>query len=191
MKIIVGISNRHIHLTKESLNFLFGENYELTNIKNLLQKGMFACQETLTIEGPKGKIENVRIVGPCRPYNQIEISKTDSFILGINPPVRNSGDLENSSPITIIGPKGKLELSNGCIIATRHIHITYEELEKLNLKNNDIVSIKINSEKPAILSNVYLKASEDATLELHLDTDDANANLLRQSDEVEIILNEK
>lgn len=191
MKINVGVSNRHVHLTKESVSILFGENFELTNFKELSQKGMFACQEKVTIEGPKGKIENVRIVGPYRPYNQIEISKTDSFILGVNPPVRNSGDLENSCPITIIGPKGKLELSNGCIIAARHIHISYDDLEKLNLKNNNTVSIKINSEKPAILSNVYLKASEDATLELHLDTDDANANLLKQGDEVEIILNEK
>lgn len=191
MKITVGISNRHVHLTKESIEILYGNNYQLSILKNLSQKGQFASKETVTIQGPKGSIDNIRVLGPCRKYNQVEISKTDSFKLGINPPVRNSGDLIDSSPITIIGPKGKIELLYGCIIATRHIHIPYTDLDKLKLKNNDMVAIKINGEKSAILNNVILKASDDATLELHLDTDDANANLINQGDEVEVLINEE
>ena len=188
MKINVGISNRHVHLNKETLDLLFGKDYKLEIQKELSQKGQFESKQTVIIKGPKGQIENVRILGPVRDYNQIEISKTDSFKLGVNPPVRNSGDLKNSEKITIIGPNATIELDEGCIIATRHIHITFEELERLGLKNNSTVSIKIGGEKGAILDNVYLKASEDATLELHLDTDDANACLISQGDEVEVLV---
>ena len=186
MKIKTGVSNRHVHLTKETIEILFGKNYKLEIQKELSQKGQFASTSLVSIKGPKGSIENVRILGPARDYDQIEISKTDSFKLGINPPVRNSGDLKGSSPITLIGPNGQIDLKEGCIIPTRHIHISFEDLEKLGFKNNDKVYIKIDGEKPAILSNVYLKASEDANLELHLDTDDANANLIMQGTEVEL-----
>lgn len=187
MKVNVGISNRHVHLNRETLDLLFGDNFELEILKELSQKGQFASKQTVTIKGPKGQIENVRILGPVRPYNQIEISKTDSFKLGLNPPIRNSGDLSGSEKITIIGPNAEITLNEGCIIATRHIHISFDQLSKLGLKNNDMVAIKTNTEKSSILYNVYLKASEDATFELHLDTDDANANMLKQGDEVEII----
>ena len=187
MKINVGVSNRHVHLTKDALETLFGKDYKLEIQKPLSQKGQFATTSFVTIKGPKGQIENVRILGPERNYNQIEISKTDSFKLGLNPPVRNSGDLENSSPITIVGPLGELNLDKGCIIATRHIHISTEDLNKFGFKNNEKVFIRINSEKSAVLGDVYLKASEDATLELHIDTDDANANLVKQNDTVELV----
>lgn len=187
MKISVGISNRHVHLTKDALEVLFGKDFKLEIQKELSQKGQFASTSLVTIKGPKGEIPNVRILGPVREYNQVEISKTDSFKLGVNPPVRNSGDLNGSSPITLIGPNGTLELNKGCIIATRHIHISYDNLNKIGLPNNSKVQIKINGEKGGILDNVYLKASENGTLELHVDTDDANANLLNQGDLVEVI----
>ncbi len=187
MKISVGVSNRHIHLTKESLEILFGSNYNLEILKGLKQPGQFASSSLVTIKGPKGQIENVRILGPLREYNQVEVSKTDCYTLGINPPVRNSGDLKGSSPITIIGPKGELHLEEGCIIATRHIHISYRDLEKLHLEKVSKVKIKIDGEKGAILDNVYLKPSENGCLELHLDTDDANAHLVKQDDLVEVI----
>lgn len=187
MEVNVGISNRHVHLKKETLDLLFGKDFELEIQKELSQKGQFASKQTVSIKGPKGQIDNVRILGPVRSYNQVEVSKTDSFKLGVKPPVRNSGDLEGSEKITIIGPNATIELDEGCIIATRHIHITFDELEKLGLKNNRTVSIKIEGEKGSTLDNVYLKASEDATLELHLDTDDANACLLSQGDKVKVI----
>ena len=187
MKISVGISNRHVHLTKDALELLFGKDFKLEVQKELSQKGQFASTSLVTIKGPKGEIPNVRVLGPVREYNQVEISKTDSFKLGVNPPVRNSGDLSGSFPITIIGPNGILELNEGCIIATRHIHISYDDLNKIGLPNNSKVQIKINGEKGGILDNVYLKASENGTLELHVDTDDANANLLNQGDLVEVI----
>lgn len=186
MKIKVGVSNRHVHLTKETLEILFGKDYKLEIQKELSQKGQFASTSLVTIKGPKGIIENVRVLGPVREYNQVEISKTDSFKLGVNPPVRNSGDLKESSPITIIGPNGEINLNEGCIIPTRHVHISFEDLEKLGFKNNEKVYIKVNGEKQSILGNVYIKASEEGTFELHLDTDDANANLIIQGDEVEL-----
>lgn len=188
LKIKVGISNHHVHLTDESLKFLFGDSYTL-KVENLLsQPNEFSSTAKVTIQGVKGKLENVRVVGPTRAYNQVEISKTDAFKLGLNPPVRNSGDLAGSTPITIIGPHGQIVLNEGCIIATRHIHISLDDLEKYHLHNGQTVSIKINSEKPSILQSVYIKATDKAKLELHLDTDDANANMLKQGDEVELIL---
>lgn len=187
MKIKVGISNHHVHLINETLKVLFGESYKLEVEHALSQPGEFASTSKVTLEGPKGKLENVRVVGPTRSYNQVEISKTDAIKLGLNPPVRNSGDLIGSSPITIIGPNGQITLNEGCIIATRHIHIPYCDLKKYGLTDKQIVSIKIESEKPSILEKVYIKAMEKANIELHLDTDDANANMLKQGDEVELI----
>lgn len=187
MKIHVGISNRHIHLTKESVDILFGKDYELTKRNNLTQADQFACNETVTIKTNKSFIANVRILGPVRSYNQVEISRTDSFKLGINPPVRNSGDLVGSEVITIIGPKGEITI-NACIIANRHIHISPEKARELNFLNDDIVKIKINGAKGGILDDVHIKIMKDAYLELHLDTDDGNAFLLNQQDEVELLI---
>lgn len=189
MEIPVGISNRHVHLKKEDLNILFGENYELTKSKDLTQPGEFASNEFVNLEGPKGVIEHVRILGPIRSYTQIEISKTDSYKLGVNPPVRMSGNLDNSETITIIGPKGKIT-TNGCILAARHIHITESELNKNNLKLNKPYSVKILGEKETILGSVYFKTG-NSYFELHLDTDDANACLLKTGDNVELIIDEE
>lgn len=186
MKIPVGISNRHVHLTKESVDILFGKDYELTKRNDLTQPGQFACEETLIVKTNKSQIEKVRVLGPIRNYNQVEISKTDAYSLGVNPPVRNSGDVENSEIVTLIGPKGEIEVE-GCIIASRHIHITEEEATKLNFKEDDIVSIKVDTLKGGILNDVHIKILKEAYFELHLDTDDANAHLLKQNDYVEII----
>ena len=183
MKINVGISNRHVHLTKEDFQILFDKE-ELTKRNDLTQPKEFASNEIVTLETSKNKIEKVRVLGPFRNYTQVEISKTDSIKLGLNPPVRNSGDLNGAESITIIGPNGKIERKS-CIIATRHIHITPEEKEKLGL--GDIVKVKIPGEKGATLDNVHVKANPNYKYELHLDTDDANANLIKQNDEVEII----
>lgn len=186
MKVSVGISNRHVHLSKEDLELLFGTN-PLTKKGDLKQPGMFACNEVVTIKGPKNSIEKVRILGPCRDYTQVEVSRTDAFKLGLNPPVRDSGDLEGSEEITIIGPNGEIT-RNACIIATRHIHVNKEIREKYHLENVHQVKIKADTIKPGILENVYLKDTDEAFFELHLDMDDANCLFLKNDDEVEIIL---
>lgn len=186
MKINVGISNRHVHLNNDDYKVLFG-NHELTKRNDLTQPGMYACNETVTIKGTKRSIENVRVLGPLRNYTQVEVSKTDSYILGVNPPVRNSGDLIGAYPITIIGPCGEIT-REACIIATRHIHVDKNIRKEHKLEGIEKVSVKIGGEKAGIIENVYLKDSDEAYFELHLDTDDANGFLLNQGDEVEIIL---
>ena len=128
MKVSVGVSNRHVHLKQSDLEKLFGKDYELENIGNLNQPGQFKSSSLVTIKTKKNEINNVRVLGPIRDYTQIEISKTDSYKLGLNPPVRNSGDLSDSEKIVIVGPKGEIE-TDGCIIATRHIHILKEQVQ--------------------------------------------------------------
>ena len=186
MKVKVGVSNRHVHLTLEDLNILFG-NIELTKRNDLNQPGQFAANEVVSIEGPKSSIDNVRILGPVRKYTQVEVSKTDSYKLGIDPPIRESGDLNGASLIKIIGPKGTIERES-CIIANRHIHVDDTILEKQGLKGINKVSVRVGGEKGAILENVYLKNIPNSYFEMHIDTDDANACLLKQDMEVEILL---
>ena len=181
MKVTVGVSNHHVHLKQSDLDILFG--CELTKKSDLKQPGQFASFEVVTIKTDKSEINNVRVLGPVRNYTQIEISKTDAYKLGLNPPVRSSGNLDNSEIVTLIGPNGSIK-TNGCIIADRHIHITYEDKEKYHLP--DKVNIKIDGEKQGIIA-VNIKPSDEAYFELHLDTDDANAFLLKNGDEVEII----
>lgn len=185
MKIKVGVSNRHIHLSSDDYKLLF-EDLPLIKRNDLNQPGMFASELTVTVVGPKRTIENVRVLGPLRNYSQLEVSKTDSYSLGLNPPVRNSGELDGASLVTIIGPKGKIT-KECAIIATRHIHVDKKIREKYNLEGIEKVKIQIPGAKGGIIDNVYLKDSEEAYFELHLDTDDANAFLLSQNDEVEII----
>lgn len=187
MKVTIGVSNRHVHLKKEHLEVLFGKNYELQVDHFVNQPGQFASKEKVTIESEKGKIENVRILGPVRTFTQVEISKTDAIRLGIDPPVRDSGDLKESSPIILIGPKGRLELESGCIIAARHIHITEKMKENFGFANVSSVSVKIKGEKGGILEHVHLKVTDQAYYEMHIDTDEANAFFLQNGDEVEVI----
>lgn len=178
MKVTIGVSNRHIHLTKEDIDILFGKDYKLQVLKKINQPGQFASVETVTIQTKKDRIDNVRILGPIRKYSQVEISKTDAYKLGINPPIRESGDIKGSEAITIIGPKGKLYLKEGCIIATRHIHISPKQVQMYGLQGKKYVDVLVGREKKAILKDVYLKISDPAYYEMHLDMDDANANLI-------------
>ena len=187
MKVSIGVSNRHVHLTKEHLSVLFGESYELVKKNDLNQPGQYASTALVTIKTDKNEINNVRVLGPVRSYTQVEISKTDSYVLGLNPPIRNSGDLKDSELITIIGPKGSVTIDEGCIIAARHIHILPNQMKVYGLEGRDKVNVKINGEKGGIITNVYLKVSNDAFFELHLDTDDANAHLIKNGDMGEII----
>ncbi|MFA5602406.1 MAG: phosphate propanoyltransferase [Bacilli bacterium] len=185
MKIQTGISARHVHLKKEDLIILFGDN-NLTEYKKLSQTGEFSCEEMVTIKGSKGTIENVRVIGPLRNYTQVEISRTDSYILGIEPPVRNSGDLKGSETVTIIGPNGNTEAIESCIIAARHIHVNKENLDKYNLKDNEVVKIRVPGIKGGVLDNVVIKSADNYKLELHIDLDDANAHLIKQGDYLEM-----
>ena len=185
MKITVGVSNRHVHLTDSDYKILFGD-IPFTKRNDLNQPGMFASELVVTLRGSKRDIENVRVLGPLRNYTQVEISKTDAYFLGCNPPVRASGDIDGADEITIIGPCGTIT-KNVAIIAERHIHVDKKIREEHGLVGIDKVSVKVFGEKSGIIDNVYLKDSDEAYFELHLDTDDANAHLLNQNDEVEII----
>ena len=185
MKVLLGISNRHVHLTEEDYKALFNDA-PLEKVKDLVQPGEFASNQKVSIKTEKSTINNVRLLGPLRKYSQVEISKTDSFTLGIKPPVRNSGDLENAEKITIVGPYGEVT-KNCCIIATRHLHINKEDRIKYNLEGVEKVKVKIESEKSTIFEDVYVKENPNYVLELHLDTDDGNGSLAKTGDEVEII----
>ena len=172
----VGISNRHIHLSREDLDTLFGKGYELTPIKDLSQPGQFACKEQLTIVGPSMRsIEGVRVLGPVRKQSQVEISVTDSYVLKVKPPVRESGSLAGSAPVTIIGPKGIVILKEGCIIANRHIHMSEDEGKAFGVKDGDYVDIDVNGKRRTRWYDVQVRVHKDFRLEMHVDTDDANA----------------
>jgi putative phosphotransacetylase len=186
MKVILGVSMRHVHLNKDIYQKLFG-NEPLNVVKDLRQPTQFASDKFVTIQNGDRKIEHVRVLGPIRNYNQVEISRTDAYFLKVNPPIRTSGDLEGSSPITIIGDVGKVTLNQGCILANRHIHITPDEVKQYHLEGVTKVKIKVNGEKAGILENVYLKIQDISRLELHLDSDDGNAFGLKTGDELEII----
>mgnify|MGYP003293988319 CR=1 FL=1 len=187
MKVSVGVSNRHVHLKQEDLYILFGNDFELESIKSLNQPGQFMSSSKVTIKTKKSEFNDVRVVGPTRDYTQVEISKSDAIKLGLNPPVRTAGDLIGSEAITIIGPKGKVDLNYGCIIADRHIHITPKQMEMYGLSGKDKVNVLVNGEKGGIIFDVDLKVAEASYFELHLDTDDANAHLIKNGDIVEIL----
>ena len=184
MKIPVGVSARHVHLTKDNFVKLFGYE-ELTKFRDIKQPGLFAAEEKVTLKTDYYSIDNVRILGPFREYNQAEISKTDAYKLKVDPKVRRSSEVEGTDLITVVGPKGEIKIP--VIIANRHIHITKEQAKELNVKDRQLVPVKINSEKPGVILAEF-KVSEKAFLEIHLDTDDANAFLLKQDDEVEVML---
>lgn len=179
----IAISNRHVHLTKETYEMLFNE--PLTMKKPISQIGEFASNQTLIIKGPKGIIERVRVMGPHRDYNQVEISRSDAYTLGINPPVRESGDLEDSESITLVTEKNEITLENVCIQAERHVHMNEKMAEELGLKNDDLVKLIINNDKGGEME-AFIKVKPNGFFEIHIDRDDANAFMLNNGDKVEI-----
>ena len=183
----IGVSARHIHLTQEHVEALFGPGYHLTKKKDLMG-GQFASNETCTIVGLKLRaIENVRILGPVRKASQVEVSATDAIRLGMKVPVRESGNVKGSAPIAIIGPKGALYLKEGCIVAMRHIHMTPKDALAAGVKDGDIVSVKADNDRGTIFNHVKIRVDESFTLEMHIDTDEANASQISQGDTVTII----
>ena len=178
----VGVSARHIHLTQEDVEKLFGEGYQLTKKKDLMG-GQFASNELVTIVGVKLRaIENVRVLGPCRKQSQVEISQTDAVKLGVKAPVRLSGKLAGSAPIAVVGPKGVIYLDEGCIIAERHIHMSPRDAELSGCKQGDVVSVKFNNERGTTFDNVSIRVDPTFTLEMHIDTDEANASKIKTGD---------
>lgn len=187
MTVPVGVSNRHIHLTQQDVETLFGEGYQLTKKKELMG-GQFASNEMCTIVGLKLRaIENVRILGPVRSKSQVEISATDARTLGVKAPLRQSGDTKGSGAIALVGPKGVVYLNEGCIVAARHIHMAPADANAARLKDGDFVSVRMGDERGAILDNVKIRVDESFTLEMHIDTDEANACSVKQGDVATII----
>ncbi|MBQ2780782.1 MAG: phosphate propanoyltransferase [Clostridia bacterium] len=188
MDIPVGVSNRHIHLTREHTDILFGKGYELQPIKDLSQPGQYACKECLTIIGPSLRpIENVRVLGPLRKDTQVEISRTDSYTLKVKPPVRESGKIAGSAGITIVGPKGVVTINEGCIIANRHIHMSLEDGARFGVKDCDYVTVDVNGERRTRFYDVQVRVSDAFRLEMHVDTDDANAAGIGNGAKVHIV----
>ena len=174
-KVSVEVSARHIHLCQEDLDKLFGKDYKLNVKKELSQKGEFAAEETVALVGPKNKIDNLRIVGPVRKRTQVELSATGSFKVGIQAPLRLSGDLEGSASAKIVGPGGEVELEEGVIVAKRHIHINSTEAQELNLKDGDVVKVEIKGERGLVFNNVLVRIKDTFQKSIHIDTDEANA----------------
>ena len=187
--ISVGISNRHIHLCQEDVEALFGSGYQLTIKKWLKQPGQYATAETVTIVGPKGSLANVRVLGPTREKSQLEISKTDSFALGVKAPINESGDLTHAGAVCVLGPKGMVTLKQNVIVAKRHIHMSPMDAAKFNVVNKQLVAIKTSREREMIFMDTVIRVDDNFRLECHLDTDEANAASLKNGSKVTIIDN--
>ncbi len=178
----IGVSARHIHLTREHLDELFGRGYNLTKRADLSQPGQFACEETVTLVGPGGVIERVRILGPTRSKTQVEVSFTDARRLGLKPPIRESGNIKGTPGITIVGPAGSVTIGEGVIVAMRHIHMTPEDAEEFRVSDGEFVKVICGTERAVIFDRVLVRVSEKYALDFHIDTDEANACGVKSGD---------
>ena len=175
MKFVVETSARHVHVTQEDLETLYGKGHELTKKKDLSQPGQFACEEKVTIVGSKKEMK-ASILGPVRPETQVELSLTDARSIGVDAPIRESGDVAGSGACKLVGPAGEVELKEGVIAAKRHIHATPEDAEKLGVKDKDVVSVKIDTEgRSLVFGDVVVRVSPKYALAMHIDTDESNA----------------
>ena len=186
-QIKVGVSQRHVHLSQSDLETLFGKGYELT-VKKMLMGREFASNEVVTLVGPSLKaIENVRVLGPVRKATQVEVSRTDTFILKVSPPVRPSGEVTGSERLVLVGPKGSVYLKEGVIIANRHIHLSPEGAKEQGVRDGDLVDVLVEGEKPTKFYDVQVRVRDDFHSEMHIDTDDANCAGLKNGDSVTIL----
>ncbi|MGB9857377.1 MAG: phosphate propanoyltransferase [Dictyoglomaceae bacterium] len=188
VKVPIGISARHIHLSFEDKERLFGSGYKLTPRNPLSQPGQFACEEEVEVIGPRGRSLKLRILGPERKATQVELSLTDAIYLGLQPPVRDSGDIEGTPGIKVVGPKGEVELPKGVIIAWRHIHTPTPMAKELGLCDKQLVKVKLGTVRALIFENVLIRVRDDFSWELHIDTDEANAAMVKTGDIAELIL---
>ncbi len=174
--VMVETSARHVHVTEETLEILFGKGYQLTKKKDLSQPGQFACEERVQVIGPKNSFPAVSILGPTRPADQVELSASDARSIGVAAPVRESGDIAGSGACKLVGPKGEVELKDGVIVAKRHIHMTPEDAENYGVKDKQVVSVKIDSpERSLVFGDVVVRVSPKFKLAMHIDTDESNA----------------
>lgn len=174
--VMVETSARHVHVTEETLEILFGKGYQLTKKKDLSQPGQFACEERVQVIGPKNSFPAVSILGPTRPADQVELSASDARSIGVAAPVRESGDIAGSGACKLVGPKGEVELKEGVIVAKRHIHMTPEDAENYGVKDKQVVSVKIDSpERSLVFGDVVVRVSPKFNLAMHIDTDESNA----------------
>jgi putative phosphotransacetylase len=189
-KVEIGISNKHLHLSREHLDLLFGKGYELKQVRCLKQPGQYASEEKVDVEGPKGIIKGMRVLGPPRKETQVELALTDARSIGINTPIRESGNLERTPGCRLIGPKGEVELEYGVIAAFRHVHLSVSEAAEAEVKDGDIVSVRVvgNGERTTIFEQVLIRSGKTHSREMHLDTDEANAACCRSDEWAEIIL---
>ncbi len=173
----IEISAKHVHLSQEAVNTLFGEGHQLTHKRDLSQPGQFLCEERVCIVGPKGEMKNVAVLGPVRPATQVEISVTDSRSLGVTPVMRESGDVAGSPAITITNPDGSksVELAEGVIVAKNHIHMTKADAENLGVTNGEIVRVTAQTDRPITFDNVVCRVNDNYALAMHVDFDEANA----------------
>jgi len=185
----VGVANRHIHISREDLDILYGPGYALTKLNDLKQPGQYSAKETVKIIGPKGEFDKVRILGPVRNETQLELALTDGFKLGINLEIRESGKLQGTAGIIIEGPKGSVKKGYGAIAALRHIHMPPEFAQRQGIKDKDFVDVVCEGIRKTIFSNVLVRVSDQFVLEMHVDTDEANASGLKNGDTVKIIKN--
>lgn len=185
--VIVGVSNRHGHLTREHTEILFGPGKRLTSLRPLLQPGQFACNELVTIATSKGVLPNVRLIGPERKYTQVEVSRSEAVRLGLNPPIRQSGELDNTPGCVIIGPAGSIIINRGVILAGRHLHCHTSEGEALGLTNRQVIRMRVGGERGGVMENVLVRVHPEFKLEYHVDTDEANGFGLSSGDHVEIL----
>ncbi|MEX1028925.1 MAG: phosphate propanoyltransferase [Paenibacillaceae bacterium] len=175
MIVPIGVSARHIHLSPEHIEILFGIGYELKQLKPLSQPDQYAAEETVAVQGPKGKFDKVRILGPARGHTQLEISRTDSFALGLNAPVRQSGHIEGTPGIHLVGPVGQITIDTGVIVAARHIHFHTEDAKRWGITDKQFVQVRLSGERGMILDHVLARVSDQFKLDMHIDTDEANA----------------
>lgn len=174
--ILLETSARHVHVSREALEILFGQGYELTKKKDLSQPGQFACEERVAVIGPKGQFPAVSILGPVRSAVQVELSATDARSIGIKAPIRESGDIDGSGACKIVGPKGEIEINEGVIIAKRHIHMTPADAQELGVADKDVVCVEVDSdERSLVFGDVVVRVSEKFALAMHIDTDESNA----------------
>lgn len=186
-QIPVGVSVRHVHPSPEDVERLFGPGYQLTPLVEL-QPGHYAAKETVTLVGPRGVLQNVRVLGPPRGQTQVEISRTDGYVLGLDPPVRDSGDLKGSEGVVVVGPRGAISLAEGVISAARHVHMPPAHAAALGLEHGERVRVKTDGLRPVAFDSVLIRVSEGARTEMHIDTDEANAAGLATGDRVRLVL---
>jgi propanediol utilization protein len=172
----VGVSVRHVHLSRAHCDALFGEGYELTERRPVSQPGQFVCRETVDLVGPKGAIERVAIINPLRKETQVEVARTDAIALGVNPPLRESGKLENTPGLTLRGPKGSVAIEHGVILAHRHVHMHTSDAKRFGVQDKSIIRVRVEGERETIFGDVIVRVNDQYALDMHLDTDEANGS---------------